>query len=368
MRSSILAGLLFTGLLALPLAPASAQAPIELEVGAPWEHPHSGIVVPDTLGGLPRGRATEFAPDFLNIAFSFPGSDGSEEISLYIYRHTNGAVPVWFRQAQTGIETRDIYAKPELAFGVEQYGWPGAEEWQGLRAIYATPNSRTALSTALVLFSVDGWLVKMRVSSLSKGPEEMGGLIDAAFRELTPPEAKAAQSPAIAVVDCEEKLRFKKARDAKPDAGSALLGALLGGMISRGDLDKDKGEGAEGETILAEPVKAWCRDGSLNPTQVAYRADGATDAYLLAIGDSGMGISVGPDTAGQILQLEERNSKPNYSITLITDTRRINFVPQNRLPSLQRVLEVVNANRTVSSVSTWGDDTSINIQSGALEN
>lgn len=364
MRSSVFAIVAYAGLLVAPLASANAQAPIELEIGAPWEHPHSGIVVPDTIGGLPRGSATEFAQDFLNIGFSFPSSDGSEEISLYIYRHTNGAVPVWFRQAQTGIEIRDIYAKPELAFGVEQYGWPGAEEWQGLRAIYATPNSRTSLSTAVVLFSIDGWLVKMRVSSSTKSPEELGQMIDAAFAELTPPQAKVAQAPAVPVEDCEKKLRFKKAQDAEPDAGSAILGALLGGLVSRGE----PGESEEGEAIAPEPAKVWCRDGSLNPTQVAYRADGAKDAYLLAIGDSGMGISVGPDTAGQILQSERPNSKPNYSITLITDNRRINYVPQNRLPSLRRVLEVVNANRTVSSVSTWGDDTSINIQSGVLEN
>lgn len=368
MRSSALSALAvcvaYAGLLVAPLATANAQAPIELEIGAPWEHPHSGIIVPDTIGGLPRGSATEFAQDFLNIGFSFSSDDGADEISLYIYRHTNGAVPVWFRQAQTAIETRDIYANPELAFAVEQYGWPDADEWQGLRAIYATPNSRYSAATAVVLFSVDGWLVKMRASSSSKTPAQLSAVIDAAFAELTPPDAKVAQSPAIAVVDCEEKLRFKKARDAAPDAGSAVLGALLGGMMSRERAKEDGGE----EVSVPETAKVWCRDAALNPTQVAYRANGASDAYLLAISDSGMGISVGRDTTSAILKPERSSSKPNYSITLITDTQRINYVPQNRLPSLQRVLEVVNANRTVSRVSTWGDDTSIELESGALDN
>ncbi|MEP1422124.1 MAG: hypothetical protein ABJK59_10180 [Erythrobacter sp.] len=364
MRSSILGVLFLTGIWALPMASASAQVPIEIEVGAPWTHPHSGITVPSELGGLRRGQATQFAEDFLNIGFSFPSPDGTAEISLYIYRHTNGAVPVWFRQAQTGIELRDIYAKPELTFGVEQYGWPGAEEWQGLRAIYATPNSRQIASTAVVLFSVDGWLVKMRVSSFNKGPEEMALMIDAAFAELTPPNARIAQSPAIAVEDCEEKLKFKKARDAKTDGASSILGALLGSIVPRGEQD----ESEEGEAATPEPASVWCRDGSLNPTQVAYRANGATDAYLLAIGDSGMGISVGPDAAGQILQTERPDSKPNYSITLITDSRRVNYAPQDRLPSLRRVMEVLNTNQAVSSMSTWGDENTINIQSGALEN
>ena len=337
-------------------APASAQRSIELEVGANWQHPHSGITVPSELGGISRGAATEYAPDFLNIGFSFRIDDPYEELSLYIYRHTNGGSPVWFEQARKAIEIRDTYAGAELAFGVEQYGWPGAEGWQGQRAIYDLPSDGFAKSTGVALFSVNGWLVKMRASSASRSPEELATLMDQAFAELTPPEPSVPQSPVIAVVDCEKKLKFKKAKDSKQDGASALLGGIVA----------DKVEEAKVSETEARPAVAWCRDGSLSPMQVAYRADASTDSYLIALSDSGMGVSVAPDLSAQFLAEDSKKSKPAYSITVITDAQRINYVPQDRLPSLKRVLEVINANRTTSSVSTWGDDSTIEVNSDAL--
>ncbi|MEL7190772.1 MAG: hypothetical protein AAGK17_14570, partial [Pseudomonadota bacterium] len=174
-------------LLAFAAAPSNAQRTIEIDVGASWEHPHSGITVPASLGGIDRGRATEYAPDFLNIGFSFRTEGPYEEVSLYIYRHTNGDVPVWFAQANKAIEIRDIYAGANLAFGMEQYGWPGAEGWQGQRAIYGLPDSSNIASTGVALFSVKGWFVKMRASSETRTPEELAALMDQAFAELVPP-------------------------------------------------------------------------------------------------------------------------------------------------------------------------------------
>ena len=338
--------------------PAQAQRALEIESDAAWEHPHSGIEVPATLAGLPRNRGTEFAPDFLNVGFSFRDGEDVEEISLYIYRDTNGGVPVWFEQARRGIEGRDIYADPKLAFAIEQYGWPGNDAWQGQRAVYDTPDSTYSTSTGLVLFSVDGWYVKMRATSATRSASELRDWIDTAFGELTAPMSEFRQEPVIAVTDCEEKLSFKKAKDAKTDGASSLVNALLGGMISEKVTEKRVEEGPG-------PAVAWCRDSSLSGMQVAYRADASTDSYLIALGDSGMGVSVAPDLGAALLS-DKPSKKKSYSITVITEAQRINFVPQNRLPSLQRVLEVINANRRVSATSTWGDDSKVEINSDAL--
>ena len=343
---------------AVMTAPASAQRELQVEEGAVWTHPHSGIAVPTTLAGLPRGRATEFAPDFLNVGFSFRDGEDVEELSLYIYRDTNGGVPVWFEQARRGIEARDIYADPQLAFAIEQYGWPGNEAWQGQRAVYETPDSTYSTSTGLVLFSVDGWFVKMRATSATRSASELREWIDTAFGELTPPGSKFSQEPVIAVTDCEEKLSFKKAKDAKTDGASSLLGALLGGMVAEKVEEQQEEQGPT-------PAVAWCRDSALSGMQVAYRANASTDAYLIALGDSGIGVSVAPDAAAALLEDKPKKNK-SYAITVITDAQRINFVPQNRLPSLKRVLEVINANRRVSAVSTWGDDSKVELNPDTL--
>ncbi len=340
--------------------PASSQRPIELEVGASWQHPHSAIIVPSQLAGLPRGAATEYAPDFLNIGFSFRSDDPYEELSIYIYRHTNGGAPVWFEQARKAIEVRDLYAGAKLAFGVEQYGWPGAERWQGQRAIYDLASGGVAQSTAVALFSVNGWLIKMRASSASRSPGELAALMDEAFAELTPPEAANPQLPAIAVAQCDEKLKFKTAKDAKQDGASALLGALLGGIAA------EKVAQDEGASLDPKPVVAWCRDSMLNPMQVVYRPDASTNSYMIALSDSGVSVLVGQDLSSQILAAGSKKSKPVYSISLVTDSQRISYVSQDRLPSPKRVLKIINDNRTTSSVSTWGDDQTIDLNSDAL--
>lgn len=352
-----LATMLFA--IAMIAAPASAQRVLELDPETVWEHPHSGISVPVSLGGLPRARATEFAPDFLNLGFSYRVDDNPEEISLYIYRDTNGGVPVWFEQARLGIEARDIYSDPKLIFGVEPYSWPGREAWQGLRAVYDTPNSSYSKSTGVVLFSVKGWYVKMRVTSSVRSAAELQEWIDSAFAEIVPPEAAVSQPAMIPIKECAEKLAFKKkAKDAKVDGAAGLLSAVMGGMVAKKIKEQQESD---------EPADAvaWCRDSSLGGMQIAYRANASTDSYLIALGDSGMGVSVAPDAASALLN-EKPKKRQTYAITVITDAQRISYVPQNRLPSLKRVMKIINENRTVSATSTWGDDPTIEINSGAL--
>ncbi len=340
--------------------PAAAQRELQIDPDVAWTHPHSGIVVPSSLAGAIRTKAQEFAPDFLNISFSFELAETADQLSLYIYRNTNGAVPVWFEQARRGIEGRDTYANPQLAFGIESYGWPGHQAWQGQRAIYATPDSRYATSTGLALFSVNGWYVKLRATSTTMSPEELAQLIDRTFAELTPPETEFSQQPVVAIAECAKRLEFKKkAKEAKTDDGASLLGSLLGGLVAN-KVAEEKASAEPGEPVT------WCRDGELNRMQVAYRANESTDSYLIALGDSGIGVSVAPDSLGMLLSDDKGKKDKRFSISVITDDQRINFVPQNRLPSFKRVLDVINDNRRVGSVSTWGEDSTVQINSDAL--
>jgi len=346
--------------LTMMAVPAAAQRELQIDPDVEWTHPHSGIVVPTSLAGANRTKAHEFAPDFLNISFSFETEGVDDQLSLYIYRDTNGAVPVWFEQAKRGIEGRDIYGNPQLAFGVEAYAWPDHSAWQGQRAVYATPESRVATSTGLVLFSVKGWYVKLRATSPTKNPEELAQWIDLAFAGLTPPETEFSQQPVVAIAECAEKLEFKKkAKDAKTDDGASLLGSLLGGLVAN-KVAEEKASEEPGEPVT------WCRDGELNRMQVAYRANESTDSYLIALGDSGIGVSVAPDSLGMLLSDDKGKKDERFSISVITEDQRINFVPQNRLPSFKRVLDVINDNRRVGSVSTWGEDSTVQINSDAL--
>ncbi|WP_394730554.1 hypothetical protein [Altererythrobacter sp. GH1-8] len=339
--------------------PALAQRVLEIDPETVWEHPHSGIKVPTELGGLPRGRVTEFTPDYLNLGFSFRVDDQPDEISLYIYRNTNGGVPVWFEQARKGIELREIYAGPELVYEIAPYAWPGQEGWVGLRAFYDTPNSDYASSTGVALFSVNGWYVKVRVTSKTRSAADLSLWVDTALREVMLPELTAPQAAPDPISDCAEKLEFKKkAKDATVDGASSIINALLGSVAAEKLADDDEAE-------QSEPV-IWCRDGQLSPMQVAYRANASTDSYLMALGDSGIGVSVAPDSGAALMAGASGGAAKSYSIALITDNQQINFVPQTRLPSFKRVMEIINANRRVSATSTWGEGNKIELSPGAL--
>lgn len=88
-KTSLITSLFAAALaMALPGA-ASAQQPLPVNAGAAWAHAHSGIVIPATLGGLARMRATSFAEPELDISQNFGSSDGNQQLTVYIFRNTN---------------------------------------------------------------------------------------------------------------------------------------------------------------------------------------------------------------------------------------------------------------------------------------
>lgn len=95
-------------------SPAAAQQPLTLKDGKAWKHKHSGIVVLATLGGAARERGIVYAADDLDVSLSYVMGDAVESLSFYVFRKTNGAVPVWFAQAQWGIEHRDTRGRPAI--------------------------------------------------------------------------------------------------------------------------------------------------------------------------------------------------------------------------------------------------------------
>lgn len=341
-------------------SPAVAGEPLELEPGAEWTHPHSELRVPATIGGIARSRATTFAPDLLDVGLQFDADGGSEAISIYVYRATNGDAAVWFAQAQEGIEGREIYANPALGVGPEAFALPGTANVQGLKAVYQGGAGSDFASTGLALFEIDGWYVKLRASSKTRSPQELDEWMGQALSEIgLPPRSGAAQA-VQPVVDCPVPLVFaKQAKDAKTDGAANLLGGLLGSMIAQGMLGDEEDEEPD------EPV-SWCRDSSLGQNQNVYRANESEDSYLIAAGDNGVGVQVAPDAASALLAPERGEKAERFAITLLTAGESINYVPQNRLPSPKRVIDIISADRRVSTVPTWGDDNSIKLNAEAM--
>jgi len=350
-------GLGLCAIVALAQTPALGRerTPIPFEEGEPYVHPHIGISVPAALGGIENRGGISFAEDDLNVALSYNSMDGSEGLSIYIYRVTSGSLPVWFAQAQSVILSRPLYASPELAFDVEVITPPGQGVGTGLRAIYDTPKSRTSISTGVAMFAIDGWYVKVRASSATRNSEALRDWMDETVAALTLPKGSA--SAVVPIADCSVRLKFKgKSKDVKGNELSGLLGGLVSSIaMDRQARSREAAESgkAEGDAPAATPV-TYCRDHEVEPGQAVYRPNASMNSYLYAISDSGIGISVSPSILGQVLS-DKPDAKPGYSVTLHMEAENISYPEQDRMPRPKRVMEILEANRVTGSVSTWGD-------------
>lgn len=342
--------------------PAAAQQALPLKPGKAWKHKHSGITVPATLAGTPREQGMAYAPDDLDVGLSFVVGNAAESLTFYVFRNTNGAVPVWFAQAQWGIENRDTFGHPAIVVAPEAFIPPGQTAASGLKAIYQ-PKGGNYRSTGVMLLPVGDWYVKIRASSQTRSPAELGAWMDAAPAQIEWPRKIADGPLATPVTDCAAPLAFPvEAKDAPKDGAADLMSGFLGMAVAQGKAKPTP------ESVAMLANARWCRDSSQGGNAAAYRRDEDAARYLIAVGDNGNGIWVGPD-AGAALMAEtnkEKPASPRYSITLTMAAQNINFVAQDRLPSPQRVLAIIEANRSTTTVSTWGKTRSIGVGSEGL--
>lgn len=341
---------------------AAAQEILPLKPGKAWKHKHSGIGVPATLAGVPRINGVAYVADDLDVGLSFSVGNDEESVTFYIFRNTNGSVPVWFAQAQWGIENRNNLGSSTIAIAPQAFVPPGQSTASGLKVIYK-PGKGPYLSTGLLLLPVGDWYVKLRVSSVTRSPAELEMWMDAMLAEIRWPEKVAANPIATPVSACSAPLDFPTEAKDSPKNGSAdLMNGMLAMMMAQGKVKPTA------QSVSALASANWCRDWSGSDNMASYRHNADGERYLLAIGDNGNGIHVGPD-AGAALMSETDKDQPavsRFAITLVTASQSINFVAQDRLPSPARVIDLLNANRVTTTVPTWGKKGSININSSGL--
>lgn len=342
--------------------PAVAREILPLKPGKAWKHKHSGISVPAALTGVPRTNGVSYVADDLDVGLSFSVRNDEESATFYIFRNTNGSVPVWFAQAQWGIENRGNLGTSTIAIAPQAVVPPGQSTASGLKTIYK-PGKGPYLSTGIMLLPVGDWYVKLRVSSVSRSPAELEKWMDAMLAEIRWPKKIAAQPTAKPVSACAAPLDFPTEASDAPKNGSAdLMNGMLAMMVGQGKVKPTP------QSVAALANATWCRDWSGSDNMASYRRNADTERYLLTVGDNGNGIHVGPD-AGAALMSETDKVQPavsRFAITLATASQSINFVAQDRLPSPKRVIDIVSANRVTTTVPTWGKKGSININSNGL--
>lgn len=309
--------------LVVTMMPAAAQDKLPVKAGRPWTHAHSGITIPAALDELPRVRATSFAAPELEISQNFASEDGRQSLTLSIFRDTNGAVPLWFAQAQRAIMRRADLKNPVLAVPPRAFTPPGQGAASGLKAVYAPTAVEGVKSTGVALFEVGDWYVKLRANSATLTPPDMADWMEGVIAELTMPPGNAPA--AVPVADCKPKL----AKAAEAGDSTLADAALTAGV---------KGPAARVEAEL------WCLERVVRGNFAVYRPDGARDRYLLASGDNGKAFLVQPQGSGRARY---------HSVNFLTAHQTTIMPAQNRLPSPQRVLDLAEAKRMVTAIPTW---------------
>lgn len=263
------------------VAPAQAQTVFEVPGNASWKHAETGVILRPRIAGIPRGTMKDASKSELDISAQYESPDGQLYITVFIYRPALSSLPVWFDRSETAILMRDLYGKARpVSAAPTAFARPGATTASGLRQVYL-PSSGVFKSTALAMMPIGKWLVAVRISAKDLDAAQIDARMTEVIAGIGWPKDVAESPVAVPVAPCAERLAYAKgARMKKPDMQDGLIAGSAIALAA----------GKEGGT---PPL--YCRDLPPALGYGVYREPTETDGYVMAIGDAGIMISIGPD-------------------------------------------------------------------------
>jgi len=336
-------------MVATPVAAQPIGAPVGAKAGKPYRFKQSGIVAPAELDGMRRVDVRQLGADELDVFAVY--QNGSDAITVYVYRSLAGSVPVWFDRARASVEQRREMFGTVTPVVPTAFTPPGQSSTSGLMAGW-TLTKPPYRGTALAILPIGEWLVKVRYSSTTLDGAGVAARIPAVLGALAWPKSIPSGPAAAPVADCATPLAFAATAAPVTDAKMLQSAALTGGLVAA----------AEGEKKAAAttPPPIWCRDPAPAQIGAAYRRDGASDNYLLAISDSGRGIAVEPDVIARELGQAEGRTVQQWSVALYEPGSIATYAPMTGLPGPDAVL--ANLNRPIlARTTTWGKKRNVSI-------
>ncbi len=321
-------------------APASAQqTPITAPAGQTWRHDSTGLAVPATLAGLPRGDMVDLSGGKQLDVMAQYGTPETTEVTLYLFRPGLMDVSIWFDRIETLVRNRPVYGTPTPAGAVGAFTAPGAAGESALRRSYV-PGKPPYAGTAAALMPFGRWLVGLRISSKTLAPAALDEQLTAAIAGLGWPATAAAPAPrAAAIAEC--------ARPIAPDAKAKLIAPnLQDALLGAGAVKAAENQAASATAKPASP--RWCRSGPATAPFAIYRNEDAP-GYVIAFGDAGTAIEVGPSVAGKL-----QNGTDRYSVSLHATTATLIFPDFDRLPAPAAVIAMVQKTRPMAMVDVTG--------------
>ena len=319
-------------------AQASAPAPAEpgertLAAGATeaWQHAETRMTLPPQVAGLTRVHVRDNGTAELDVVTNYVNRDEGVIALVYIYRTMTPNVPLWFDRA---LDTIMLPQQGVTAPRVTAFARPGASIASGLRT--ATTDSVPGMrSTTLAILPLgSSWLVKIRLGSIRLDPAALDERMSAFIAALQWPAETGTPHAAAPIEPCPTPLRLRPAHIVNAPMEDVLVDAATGSI----EPDRD------------QPPPVYCREPGATIERGVYRADGATDSYLIALHDAGIAISVG-ETLDLASLLGERGGRHRYSVILLERNSSSVYPSFDRLPPPDQALAVVRDARSPLSTT-----------------
>lgn len=256
-------------LLLLPLLIAAGAPAAAAQSSGNWRHAGSDIGAPAQVGEFRRTKVEDRFGNGLDMAVSFARAKGDTVLTLFLYQPAYADNSLWFDQAQIAIQENPLWKLPDGVTATPKPFRVGSDaSLEGSVLSYAARGR--ASSTAMALVPVNGWLVKLRMSSKRLGQQELERKIVEAAQALEWPASTPSTPPLTKVADCAQRLVF--GGDAEQLEPENELVQAAASALGRGPL---------------QPKARLCRDQGRDVNRMVYREEGVVDGYLLAVGDTG---------------------------------------------------------------------------------
>lgn len=306
--------------------------PLDLPSGTGWSHEPTGIAAPPQLGDFVLGRATSFIAGGQNTGLQYDDAATGDIFSLYVYRAGTANISMLADLTLEVMTANKAYDKLDL--GQAHFSFFGDDSIgvnSGVRI--SLPANGRFVSTGAVLYAIDGWVVKMRLSSTALSPAALDAKLDEMARLVTHKPAKNPAAAAYRIEPCEDTLKTSKAKRADTDQ-TALFVVATQASIPLGEDEDAEADGAE-ESVGEQAH--LCREAALPEFHFVYRVEGEGDGYFLIFGDSGTVAHVGTNALASVFS-DNSAYWPSIGNGLMTMV----FRPYRKLPNYDQLMQTMD--------------------------
>jgi hypothetical protein len=259
--------------------------------------------------------------------------------TVYLFRTAIPDAALWFDRALAAIMLRSEYGLDEASRPTPvPFARPGATAASGLRASIDV-TSREPRSTSLAVAPLGRYLLKVRMSSTNLDRAALDARLSRFIEGLRWPAAAPDERAAAAILDCPTPLRLRNARIVRSSGADTLMDALSGVVLEAAD---------------DVPAPIYCREPGATLQYGVYRANGAREAYLIALSDSGLALNIGQSLDLSAL-LGGGGQRNRFAMTLLGRDSTTVLPSFNRLPPPAQAVAVAFGNRGPTISVSTGD-------------